>query len=126
MAADEKNMSEFEKRLDRLEIVMEQNLEQGRRTSKDLCDLTKAISGMTVAMAVAAKDKEKQDATNASLEAITSDHESRLRSIELERATEKPSRDFISKNLPILALLVALAYLLMTEIASKYSSTIIP
>lgn len=119
MAADDKDMSEFEKRLDRIELAMEQTLQQNAETSRQIGELVSI-------MRVKEERERRQEEINEELKGITKDHDSRIKAIEIDRATEKPSRDFISKNLPILALLVALAYLLMTELASKYSSTIIP
>lgn len=117
MAPEEEHMADIEKRLDKLEVVMEQTLQQHMKTSSEIGELVSV-------MRVKEERERRQGEINEELKEIAKDHESRLKSIEIERATEKPAREFLSKNLPLLALLVTLASVVMASFGAKYGSSI--
>lgn len=114
MSPETKNMEEFKQEV----------RDDLRELTRNVSKLTEAVGSMATTLAVSEEQKKQQERINESQWLEINQLKKDVGEIKIERATEKPAREFLSKNLPILAFLVTLASVVMASLGAKYGSSI--
>lgn len=115
MAADDKDMEDFKREV----------REDLRELTGSVSELTKAVGLMATTIAVSEEQKKTQERINQEHGLEIKNLNSRMSTIELERASERPFREFVSKNFAMIVLMTTLASAALLAAASKYGAGII-
>ena len=121
----EREMDDFKKEVRQdLAAISDRVDESIESTTSNVDKIVNAMHEMTTVMAVSKEHKKHQD---EKIEGIRSDHDALKKvvdEIKLERAEEKPSRDFIRKYWPVLFLVAVISMGVISAIGAGYGKSL--
>lgn len=100
MEPEKTNMHEIKAKVDRLEEVVEDSLETQRQSNIEQRKTNEKLGELVTLMRVEAEGKKRQEEINKGLLKSQEETDKRLSKIEIGRAEEKHSREFLSKYWP--------------------------